>query len=195
MSLVYRKARAKYGRFFFDYYVEADALMSEPDLKDKLASLVTMDIIKECDFSDINEEDELDIEFEDINEDLFFEETLCREYGTLRQELTVSMLLDPTDIIYSFIRVSKKPMSDKYALLVAAQCDQESDVDYIGVVGADGATYQEVVKEGQKDCLMQLKRYFSMDGVSLRRVLLAVAVIPPDEYEDMRKERELALAI
>lgn len=195
MSLVYRKARAKYGRFFFDYYVEADALMSEPDLKDKLASLVTMDIIKECDFSDINEEDELDIEFEDINEDVFFEETLCREYGTLRQELTVSMLLDPTDIIYSFIRVSKKPMSDKYALLVAAQCDQESDVDYIGVVGADGATYQEVVKEGQKDCLMQLKRYFSMDGVSLRRGLLAVAVIPPDEYEDMRKERELALAI
>lgn len=195
MSLVYRKARAKYGRFFFDYYVEADALMSEPDLKDKLASLVTMDIIKECDFSDINEEDELDIEFEDIDEDVFFEETLCREYGTLRQELTVSMLLDPTDIIYSFIRVSKKPMSDKYALLVAAQCDQESDVDYIGVVGADGATYQEVVKEGQKDCLIQLKRYFSMDGVSLRRGLLAVAVIPPDEYEDMRKERELALAI
>lgn len=195
MSLIYRRARAKYGRFFFDYYVEADALMSEPDLKDKLASLVTMDIIKECDFSDINEEDELDIEFEDIDEDVFFEETLCREYGTLRQELTVSMLLDPTDIIYSFIRVSKKPMSDKYALLVAAQCDQESDVDYIGVVGADGATYQEVVKEGQKDCLMQLKRYFSMDGVSLRRGLLAVAIIPPDEYEDMRKERELALAI
>lgn len=195
MSLTYRRARATYGRFFFDYYVEADALMSEPDIKDKLTSLVTMDIIKECDFSEIDEDDELKIEFEDIEEDVFFEETLCREYGTLRQELTVSMLMDPTDIIYSFIRVSKKPMSDEYALLVAAECDQESDVNYIGIVSDNKTTYQEVVKEGQKDCLMQLKRYFSMDGTSLRRGLLVVAVIPPDEYEDMRKERELALAI
>ena len=196
MALKFYAATVKIGRKKFMFYVEADQYMSEPDLKDKLTALATMDFITESSDDDEYEDVTVDIDMEAIEENKFIEETVFSNYGHLRTELSCTMLTNPSDIIYSFIRYFAADISDEpYGLLVDASCDQDADVSYLGIANYDGKSYQDIVMEGQKDCLMQLRRYFSVDGTTMRRGVLVVAAVPPNEYDEMCQERELALAI
>ena len=196
MALKFYGATVKIGRKKFMFYVEADQYMSEPDLKDKLTALATMDFITESSDDDEYEDVAVDIDMEAIEESKFIEETVFSNYGHLRTELSCTMLTNPSDIIYSFIRYFAADISDEpYGLLVDASCDQDADVSYLGIANYDGKSYQDIVMEGQKDCLMQLRRYFSVDGTTMRRGILVIAAVPPNEYDEMCQERELALAI
>ena len=197
MALRYFLATVTIGRKKLNYYVEADQLMSEPDIKDKLSHLASMDFLVETDEEDYEyEELSVDISLEEIDHDKFLFDHTLPNTKRLRTELCCSMLTDPSDVIYSFIRIFNSDLDDSpYGLLVTASCNQDADINYIGVVNQDGKSYQDIVQEGQRDCMMQLRRYFTVDGVSLRRGVLLVAVVPPDEYEEIRQERELALAI
>lgn len=197
MALRYFMAVVTIGRKKLNYYVEADQLMSEPDIKDKLTHLASMDFLVETKEEDYEyEELDVDISMEEIDADKFLFEHTLPNTSRLRTELCCCMLTDPSDVIYSFIRIFNSDLNDApYGLLVTASCDQDADINYIGVVNQEGKSYQDIVQEGQKDCMMQLRRYFTVDGVSLRRGILLVAVVPPDEYEEIRQERELTLAI
>lgn len=197
MALKYYRAQVKIGSVRLNYYVEADRLMSEPDLKDKLTSLASVDFIHEMENVEYDEYEEIsvDIDMTPIDSDEFMSGTLT-DYSHIRNELCVTMLTDSTNIIYSFLRVMNREVDEEeYGILVSASCYPDNDVDYIGVVNHDGISYQGVVDTGQVDCLRQLKRYFSADGTSLRRAIMVIAYLPPEEYEEMRQERELSLAI
>lgn len=196
MALKFYTATVKIGRKKFMFYVEADQYMSEPDLKDKLTALATMDFLTESSDDDEYEDVTVDIDMEPMEESEFIEGTVFSNYGHLRTELSCTMLTNPSDIIYSFIRYFAADISDEpYGLLVDASCDQDADVSYLGIANHDGKSYQDIVMEGQKDCLMQLRRYFSVDGTTMRRGILVIAAVPPNEYDEMCQERELALAI
>lgn len=196
MALKFYSATVKIGRKKFMFYVEADQYMSEPDLKDKLTSLATMDFLVESSDEDEYEDITVNVSLEAMEESRFIEETVFSNYGNLRTELSCTMLTNPSDIIYSFIRYFAADIGDEpYGLLVDASCDQEADVSYLGIANHDGKSYQDIVMEGQRDCLMQLRRYFSVDGTSLRRGILVIAAVPPNEYDEMCQERELAVAI
>lgn len=196
MALKFYAATVKIGRKKFMFYVEADQYMSEPDIKDKLTSLATMDFLVESSDEDEYEDISVDVSLDSMEESQFIDKTVFSNYGHLRTELSCTMLTNPSDIIYSFIRYFAADISDEpYGLLVDASCDQDADVSYLGIANHDGKSYQDIVMEGQRDCLMQLRRYFSADGTSLRRGILAIAVVPPNEFEEMCQERELAVAI
>lgn len=196
MALKFYTATVKIGRKKFMFYVEADQYMSEPDIKDKLTSLATMDFLVESSDEDEYEDISVDVSLDSMEESQFIDKTVFSNYGHLRTELSCTMLTNPSDIIYSFIRYFAADISDEpYGLLVDASCDQDADVSYLGIANYDGKSYQDIVMEGQRDCLMQLRRYFSADGTSLRRGILAIAVVPPNEFEEMCQERELAVAI
>lgn len=195
MALKYYVANVKIGIKKMLYYVEADQYMSEPDLKNKLTSLATMNYIVESNEEDEYEDAIINIEFDEIEEERFMAETVFSNYGHLRTELSCTMLTNPSDIIFSFIRYFPQDIGDQpYGLLVDANCDQEPDVTYLGVVDGKSKSYQDVVMDGQRDCLMQLRRYFTIDGTTMRRGVLVIAVSPPDEFEEMVQERELSLA-
>lgn len=195
MALKYYIANVKIGARKMLYYIEADQYMSEPDLKNKLTSLATMNYITESLEEDDYEDAVINIDIDSMEENRFMEETLFSNYGHLRTELSCTMLTNPSDIIFSFIRYFPRDISgESYGLLVDANCDQEVDVTYLGVVDNDKKSYQDVVMDGQKDCLMQLRRYFTIDGTTMRRGVLVIAVSPPDEFEEMVQERELSLA-
>lgn len=195
MALKYYIANVKIGTRKMLYYIEADQYMSEPDLKNKLTSLATMNYITESLEEDDYEDAVINIDIDSMEGSRFMEETLFSNYGHLRTELSCTMLTNPSDIIFSFIRYFPRDISgESYGLLVDANCDQEVDVTYLGVVDNDKKSYQDVVMDGQKDCLMQLRRYFSVDGTTMRRGVLVIAVSPPDEFEEMVQERELSLA-
>lgn len=197
MALKYYRAKVSVGSVRLNYYIEADRLMSEPDLKEKLTSLASVDFIHEMENMDCDEYEDVfvDINLIPIDSDEFMSGTLT-DYSHIRNELCVTMLTDSTNIIYSFLRVMDREVDEEeYGLLISASCYPDNDVDYIGVVNHDGISYQGVVDAGQMDCLRQLKRYFQADGTSLRRAMMVIAYLPPEEYEEMRQERELSLAI
>lgn len=197
MALKYYRAKVSVGSVRLNYYIEADRLMSEPDLKEKLTSLASVDFIHEMENMDYDEYEDVfvDINLIPIDSDEFMSGTLT-DYSHIRNELCVTMLTDSTNIIYSFLRVMDREVDEEeYGLLISASCYPDNDVDYIGVVNHDGISYQGVVDAGQMDCLRQLKRHFQADGTSLRRAMMVIAYLPPEEYEEMRQERELSLAI
>lgn len=124
MALKFYAATVKIGRKKFMFYVEADQYMSEPDLKDKLTALATMDFLVESSDDEEYEDTTVDVGLEPMEESEFIEETVFSNFGHLRTELSCTMLTNPSDIIYSFIRYFAADISDEpYGLLVDASCD------------------------------------------------------------------------
>ena len=103
MALKFYSATVKIGHKKFMFYVEADQYMSEPDLKDKLTSLASMDFLVESSDEDEYEDVSVDVSLDAMKENVFIEETVLSNYGHLRTELSCTMLTNPSDIIYNFI--------------------------------------------------------------------------------------------
>lgn len=194
-SLLYYSANAVIGTITLRYVVEADSVMSEPSLEEILTSLSTADFLK-LDI-DIDQEELLGLEVEvhmtKIDEERFADLCIYNNYDRVRPELTCTMLTRPQDVVYNIIRIFPHALDDdSYGLYFQADYGQDTNVTYINTVDKDNPR-EEVVSAAQRDLMYQLKRYFSLDGVVLRQCALYIAVVGADEYETLRKERELVL--
>lgn len=174
------------------HYIEMDSLVSEPEIKEVLSSLVTMHFLQEYN-GEVYGEMELEIELESIEEDEYLNSVVFSNYNRVRPELTVSMLSNPNDIIYNIVRLYPHDIEEqRYGVLMQAEAGQDAAVTHLEIISPENPR-EKAITVGQRDCLAQLKKYFQITGTQLRRGIFVIAETSNEEYDEMVQERELIL--
>lgn len=167
------------------YYVAAHDLFQQSEILEYVSAVVTEDFIK--DSSDEDELFELDPNWIDGSEyyGIVFSENF-------REKLSLSSLINLTDVFLSIGKIYKKLSDDRY-FLFSAQAGQDADVNSVGKTDKD-KSIQEVMEEGYADCLYQLRQYFQPAGLAMCTGVFTIQALDEEDYQYELSERELVLA-
>lgn len=168
------------------YYVEADNLISQEEMRDYIAQVATVDVIymddkiekfEVCDPREIDKDDALSI-LTDIS---------------VRAKLLISSLNNIHNTVLGIYHKEKNYDFDKPEFFIfSAAAGQEADVTAIGKTDKDNSR-EQVILDGWFDCISQLKRYWQIPGVVIATGLFTIQTTSEDEYELERSEREVVL--
>lgn len=168
------------------YYVEADNLISQEEMRDYIAQVATVDVIYMD--SEIEEFDILDpIELTDA--DMF---SIIGDIR-VRSKLLIAALNDFNNVVLGIYHLEKDYVSGKSEFFIfSAAAGQEADVTAIGKTDED-TTREQVIHNGWVDCISQLKRYWQVPGVVIATGLFTIQTTSEEEYEMERVEREVVI--
>lgn len=169
------------------YYVEADNLISDSELRDYIAQVATVDLL----YSEDEEAEELDVlDPKELTEGDIIEiiSDIC-----VRPKLIISALNNLDNVVLGIYHREKDYSIGKPEFFVfSAAAGQEADVTAIGKTDKEHSK-ENVVHEGWLDCIKQLKRYWQIPGVVIATGLFTIQTTSEEEYELERSERELVL--
>lgn len=172
--------------FHDTYYVEADNLISQEEMRDYIVQVATVDII----YMD----DEIE-EFEVCDPIELTEAQIFDIIGNVRvrSKLLIAALNNLDNVVLGIYHKEPNYEPDKSEFFIfSAAAGQDADVTAIGKTSKDKSR-EEVTYDGWFDCISQLKRYWQIPGVVIATGLFTVQTISEEEYEMERAERELVL--
>lgn len=168
------------------YYVEADNLISQEEMRDYIAQIAMTDIIYRED--EVEEFEVLDPK-ELTENDIFYIISDIR----VRSKLLISALNDIDNIVLGIYHKEKNYDPDKSEFFIfSAAAGQDADVTAIGKTD-DSHSREDVIHEGWFDCISQLKRYWQIPGVVIATGLFTTQTTSEEEYELERAEREVVI--
>lgn len=190
----YYKSTGSLGGYKYHTYLEANELYTESELKDVLVPIYVTWL--SCDLSEEQLEEmystAVDIQLEQVQEEEFMYEAVFNE--NTRVEVSLVMLANLDDVLYNVIRVYPEPVIGlPYGLYFGTHYADEVITDHLDVSSGDGTGYMECMKAAQTDIMTQLRRYFHATVSELKTALMAMSSVDPEEYEEMRAERETVL--
>lgn len=172
--------------FHDTYYIEADNLISQEEMRDYIAQVATVDVIYMD--SEIEEFEVLD-PIELTNADMF---SIIGDVR-VRSKLLIAALNNLNNVVLGIYHLEKDYISGKPEFFIfSAAAGQEADVTAIGKIDED-TTREQVIHNGWIDCVSQLKRYWQVPGVVIATGLFTIQTTSEEEYEMERAERELVL--
>lgn len=173
--------------FHDTYYVEADNLISQEEMRDYIAQVATVDVIY---MDDEIEEFEVCDPIELTDADMF---NIIGDVR-VRSKLLIAALNDLNNVVLGIYHLEKDYISGKPEFFIfSAAAGQEADVTAIGKTDKEHSR-ESVINDGWTDCISQLKRYWQIPGVIIATGLFTIETISEDEYSLERSERELVLA-
>ena len=168
------------------YYVEADNLISQEEMRDYIAQVATIDVIY---MDDEIEEFEVCDPIELTNADMF---SIIGDIR-VRSKLLIAALNNLDNVVLGIYHFEKDYVSDKPEFFIfSAAAGQDADVTAIGKTD-ENTTREQAVHNGWFDCISQLKRYWQIPGVVIATGLFTIQTVSEEEYEMERAERELVL--
>ena len=173
--------------FHDTYYVEADNLISQEEMRDYVAKVATIDIL-------LLEDEEVE-EFEVLDPRELTREEIVDIISDVRvrSKLAISALNDIDNIVLGIYHREKNYNPDGSEFFIfSAAAGQEADVTSIGKTDAEHSR-EQVIHDGWFDCIAQLKRYWQIPGVVIATGLFTIQTTCEEEYELERSERELVL--
>lgn len=166
------------------YYVEADNLISQEEMRDYIAQVATVDVIYR--------DDEIE-EFEVCDPIELTEANIFDIIGNVRvrAKLLITALNNLDNVVLGIYHFEKDYVSGKSEYFIfSAAAGQDSDITAIGQTDEE-TTKEQCIQQGWNDCIYQLKKYFQVPGVIIATGVFTIQRIPKDEYEIERSEREL----
>lgn len=168
------------------YYVEADNLISQEEMRDYVAQVATVDVI--C------MDDEIE-EFEVCDPIELTEAQVFDIIGNVcvRSKLLIAALNNLDNVVLGIYHKepSYEPDQSEFFIFSAA-AGQDADVTAIGKTD-ENTTREQAIYNGWFDCVSQLKRYWQIPGVVIATGLFTIQTTSEEEYEMERAERELVL--
>jgi hypothetical protein len=172
--------------FHDTYYVEADDLISQEEMRDYIAQVATVDVIYR---NDEIEEFEVCDPIELTEENIFDIISNVR----VRSKLLIAALNNLDNVVLGIYHKEPSYEPDKSEFFIfSAAAGQDADVTAIGKTD-DEHSREEVIHSGWLDCISQLKRYWQVPGVVIATGLFTIQTTSEDEYELERSEREVIL--
>lgn len=172
--------------FHDTYYVEADNLISQEEMRDYIAQVATVDVIY---MDDEIEEFEVCDPIELTDADMF---NIIGDVR-VRSKLLIAALNDLNNVVLGIYHLEKDYVSGKPEFFIfSAAAGQEADVTAIGKTDKEHSR-ESVINSGWTDCISQLKRYWQIPGVIIATGLFTIETTSEEEYEMERAERELVL--
>lgn len=175
------------GDFQEAYYVEADNLVSQEELREYVAQVAAIDFV-------YSEDDSDEIEIYDPKE--LDENDMWNIISDVkvRPKLIITALNDITNVVLGIYHREKDytPKTQEFFIFSAA-AGQDADVTSIGCTSNEQSR-EEIVQEGWLDCIQQLKRYWQVPGVVVATGLFTISSISSEEYEVEYAERSVVLA-
>lgn len=168
------------------YYVEADNLISQEEMRDYIAQVATVDVI----YMD----DEIE-EFEVCDPIELTEAQVFDIIGNVRvrSKLLIAALNNLDNIVLGIYHFEKDYVSGKPEFFIfSAAAGQDADVTAIAKTD-ENVTREQAIHNGWVDCISQLKRYWQVPGVVIATGLFTIQSTSEEEYEMERAERELVL--
>ena len=166
------------------YYIEADNLISQEEMRDYVAQIATVDVILS--------QDEIE-EFEVLDPIELTQEEIFNIIGDIRvrAKLLISALNNLDNTVFGIYHKEKgyNPDDSEFFIFSAA-AGQDADVTAIGKTDFEHSR-EDVIHDGWFDCVSQLKRYFQVPGVVMATGLFTIQCASEEEYEMERSEREL----
>lgn len=169
------------------YYVEADNLISDGEMRDYVAKIATVDLI----YSEDEEAEEIEVldpieltesDIIDIISDI-----------RVRSKLLIAALNNLDNIVLGIYHLEKDYVSGKPEFFIfSAAAGQDADVTAIAKTD-ENVTREQAIHNGWVDCISQLKRYWQVPGVVIATGLFTIQATSEEEYEMERAERELVL--
>lgn len=170
--------------FHDTYYVEADNLISQEEMKDYIAQIATVDVIYR--------DDEIE-EFEVCDPIELTEENIFDIISNVRvrSKLLIAALNNLDNVVLGIYHKESNYEPDKSEFFIfSAAAGQEADVTAIGKTD-DEHSREEIIHSGWLDCISQLKRYWQIPGVVIATGLFTIQTTSEEEYELERSEREI----
>lgn len=172
--------------FHDTYYVEADNLISQEEMRDYVAQVSTVDVIY---MNDEIEEFEVCDPIELTDADMF---NIIGDVR-VRSKLLIAALNNLDNIVLGIYHLEKDYVSGKSEFFIfSAAAGQDADVTAIVKTDED-TTREQAIHNGWLDCISQLKRYWQVPGVVIATGLFTIQTISEEEYELERSEREVVL--
>lgn len=190
----YYKSTGSLGDYKYLTYIEANELYTKGELEEVLAQVYstwfTYDISEEQ--AEMLESTILNVDIDEIQESEFLYEAVFNQNA--RVEVSLVMLANLDDVLYNIVRVYKEPVIDEpYGLYFGVNYQEGLITDHLDVATGDGNGYIDCMKDAQRDIMTQLRRYFHATVSELKTALMAMSSVDPEEYEEMRAERETVL--
>ena len=168
------------------YYVEADNLISQEEMRDYIAQVATVDVIY------------MDDEIEELEVCDPIELTKAELFDIIgdvrvRSKLLIAALNNLSNIVLGIYHLEKDYVSGKSEFFIfSAAGGQDADVTAIAKTD-ENTTREQAIHNGWLDCISQLKRYWQVPGVVIATGLFIIQSTSEEEYEMERAERELVL--
>ena len=172
--------------FHDTYYVEADNLISQEEMRDYIAQIATIDVIYR--------DDEIE-EFEVCDPIELTEDTIMDIISDIRvrSKLLITALNNLDNVVLGVYHLEKDYVSSKpECFIFSAAAGQDADVTAIAKTD-ENTTREQAIHNGWFDCISQLKRYWQVPGVVIATGLFTIQTTSEEEYEMERAERELVL--
>lgn len=169
------------------YYIEADNLISQEEMRDYVAKVAVIDIL-------MAEDDEAE-EIEILDPKELTKEDVLNIIADVhvRAKLVIAALNNLDNIVLGIYHREKNYSIDKSEFFIfSAAAGQEADVTAIGKTDAEHSR-EQIIHDGWFDCIAQLKRYWQIPGVVIATGLFTIQTTSEEEYELERAERELVL--
>ena len=170
--------------FHDTYYVEADNLISQEEMRGYIAQVATVDVI----YMD----DEIE-EFEVCDPVELTEAQVFDIIGNVRvrSKLLIAALNNLDNVVLGIYHKEPNYEPDESEFFIfSAAAGQDADVTAIGKTD-DEHSREEVIHDGWLDCISQLKRYWQIPGVVIATGLFTIQTTSEEEYELERSEREI----
>ena len=181
------QVKVKADNGFHDiYYVEADNLISQEEMRDYVAQVATVDVI--C----------MDDEIEELEVCDPIELTEAQVFDIIgnvrvRSKLLIAALNNLDNVVLGIYHKEPNYEPNKSEFFIfSAAAGQDADVTAIGKTD-DEHSREEIIHSGWLDCVSQLKRYWQIPGVVIATGLFTIQTTSEEEYEMERAERELVL--
>ena len=168
------------------YYVEADNLISQEEMRDYIAQVATVDVIY------------MDDEIEELEVCDPIELTKAEVFDIIgdirvRSKLLIAALNNLSNIVLGIYHLEKNYDPGKSEFFIfSAVGGQDADVTAIAKTD-ENTTREQAIHNGWLDCISQLKRYWQVPGVVIATGLFIIQSTSEEEYEMERAERELVL--
>ena len=179
------QVKVKADNGFHDiYYVEADNLISQEEMRDYVAQVATVDVIY------------MDDEIEELEVCDPIELTEAQVFDIIgnvrvRSKLLIAALNNLDNVVLGIYHKEPNYEPDKSEFFIfSAAAGQDADVTAIGKTD-DEHSREEVIHDGWLDCVSQLKRYWQIPGVVIATGLFTIQTTSEEEYELERSEREI----
>ena len=175
------------GSFRETYYIEADNLISQEEMRDYVAQVSAIDLLLSEDEESETLEvlDPRELEKEDIA-------NIIADIH-VRAKLIIAALNNLDNVVLGIYHREKDYSVDKSEFFIfSAAAGQEADVTSIGKTDMNHSR-EQVIHDGWFDCIAQLKRYWQIPGVVIATGLFTIQTTSEEEYELERSERELVL--
>ena len=173
--------------FHDTYYVEADNLISQEEMRDYVAKVAVVDVL----LSDDDETEELEV----LDPKELTKEDILNIVADIRvrAKLIIAALNNLDNVVLGIYHREKDYSVDKSEFFIfSAAAGQDADVTSIGKTDAERSR-EQVIHDGWFDCIAQLKRYWQIPGVVIATGLFTIQTTCEEEYELERSERELVL--